>query len=395
MIDPKRAFVDTALIAVFALGNVLADSRSGLRDARAPRHRHHIAPPPATEFGAPYYELTPSQLADFNAGLDEFTSEDTAESGLGPGFNNVSCVACHSVPAPGGGSAILETRFGSLVDGRFDPLAQLGGSLLQDFAIDPSAQEFIPSQANVIAKRQTTPLFGLGLIEAIPDSAIVEYATAPKPDGITGRPSIVQDVATGHTRIGRFGWKAQQATLLAFAGDAYLNEMGITSRLFPHENAPNGNAQLLDVYDRVSDPEDATDPATGKADIDRFADFMRFLAPPPVTRLTQSASAGADLFLRTGCESCHRAVMVTGPSTIRALDRKLVPLFSDLLLHDMGTLGDGIAQGTAAPAEMKTAPLWGLRARTPLLHDGRAPSVDAAIRLHDGEARERANATAD
>src|SRR5256885_17161875 len=104
MIDPKRAFVVTALIALFALGNVAADSRSGLRDARAPRHRPHIAPPPATEFGAPYYELTPSQLVDFNAGLDEFTSEDTAESGLGPGFNNVSCVACHSVPAPGGGS---------------------------------------------------------------------------------------------------------------------------------------------------------------------------------------------------------------------------------------------------------------------------------------------------
>src|SRR5438105_7323685 len=149
---------------------------------------------------------------------------------------------------------------------------------MQDSAIDPTAQEAVPAQANVVAKRKSTPLFGLGLIEAIPDSAILQNAQNPKPDGITGRPSIVQDVATGHTRIGRFGWKAQQATLLAFAGDAYLNEMGITNRLFPHENAPNGNAHLLEVYDGVSDPEDTTDPASGKADIDRLADFMRFLA---------------------------------------------------------------------------------------------------------------------
>jgi len=124
---------------------------------------------------------------------------------------------------------------------------------------------------------------------------------------------------------------------------------------------------MLELYDHVADPEDAVDPATGKADIDRFADFMRYLAPPPRASLTLSAIAGAAVFLQTGCENCHRALMQTSSSTIRALDRKLVPLFSDLLLHDMGSLGDGIAQGTVAPAEMKTAPLWGLRARTPLL----------------------------
>src|SRR5207302_3410854 len=138
-----------------------------------------------------------------------------------------------------------------------------------------------------------TPLFGAGLIEAIPDVAILLNALAPKPDGISGRVSIVHDVASGQIRIGRFGWKAQQATLLAFAGDAYLNEVGITSRLFPNENAPNGNANLLALFDIIADPEDEEDPETGKADIDAFADYMRLLAPPPQLPLTLSARAGA------------------------------------------------------------------------------------------------------
>ena len=225
--------------------------------------------------------------------------------------------------------------------------------------------------------RLTTPLFGAGLIEAIPDSAIMQNASSRRPDGISGRPSVVHDVATGDTRIGRFGWKAQQATLLAFAGDAYLNEIGITSRLFPLENAPNGNYALLAKYDLVADPEDAVDPATGKADIDHFADFMRLLAPPPALTLTSSARGGRDLFSQIGCDGCHIPSMTTGPSNIRMLDRKTVPLYSDLLVHDMGSLGDGIAQGTAGPREMRTAPLWGLRVRGPFLHDGRAASVAA------------------
>lgn len=149
---------------------------------------------------------------------------------------------------------------------------------------DAAAQEVIPSEANIVAKRMTTPLFGAGLIETIPDATILFNAFLRRPDGISGRPSIVTDVASGKTRVGRFGWKAQQATLLAFAGDAYLNEMGITNRLFPHENAPNGNAALLAQYDTVADPEDVVDPATGKGDIDMFADFMRLLAPPPTLR---------------------------------------------------------------------------------------------------------------
>lgn len=391
---PLSLFVVMAF--VIALGDVSAQSFSGPTIGRAPRvHSHPQKPPPnpaGTAFGDPLPGLTPAQLTDFANGQDAFEEEATPESGLGPIFNNVSCVACHSVPATGGGSTILETRFGRTVNGHFDPMSSRGGSLLQQAAIDPLVQETVPHSANVVAQRQTTPLFGLGLIEAIADGDIIGNALSDKPDGVAGRVAMIQDVATGQTRVGRFGWKAQVATVLAFAGDAYLNEVGITNRLFPQENAPNANAELLAKYDKVVDPEDTTDPATGKADIDMFADFMRFLAPPPRLPSTQAARAGEDVFAQIGCATCHRASMTTGPHSIAALDRKEVRLYSDLLLHDMGSLGDGIEQGPAGAREMKTAPLWGLRVRTALLHDGSAPTVDTAIRQHDGEgsvARER------
>jgi hypothetical protein len=136
--------------------------------------RHHSslqffpAPSGPPQFGEPLRGLTADQLAAFGVGLEDFQEVDTPESGLGPIFNNVSCVACHSVPAVGGSSVILETRFGRLVSGHFDPLTELGGSLLQQSAIDPACQEFVPLEANVIAQRQSTPLFGLGLFEAFP-----------------------------------------------------------------------------------------------------------------------------------------------------------------------------------------------------------------------------------
>jgi len=391
MITRKLALATMGFAAVAILGNVTAqtDLASG-GNIRAARLRTHVAATVPTgsgaNFGDPLPNLTAAQFADFAEGLEDFQEEDTAASGLGPVFNNVSCVACHSVPAIGGGSAILETRFGRLADGHFDPLTAQGGSLLQLSAIDPLAQEVVPPNANVVAKRITTPLFGAGLIEAIPDFAIIQNAHERKPDNISGRISIVTDVASGNTRVGRFGWKAQQATLLAFAGDAYLNEIGITSRLFPKENPPNGNLQLLAKYDTVADPEDAEDPATGKADIDHFADFMRLLAPPPKLALSFAARAGQDVFSQIGCAGCHEPTFVTGPNAVKALDRKVVPLYSDLLLHDMGSLGDGIAQGAARPSEMRTPPLWGLRGRGPFLHDGRAATIATAIRMHDGEA---------
>jgi len=373
------------------LGTVVAQTDFAPGKQRAARVRPNVSTmaivsPRGTQFGDPLPGLTTAQLGDFAQGLQEFQSADTPASGLGPIYNNVSCVACHFAPTSGGGSVLQVTRFGRLANGYFDPMTEQGGSLLQSQAIDPAVQERIPAEANVIAKRQTTPLFGLGLIEAIADATIEQNATGRKPDGVSGRVSMVQDVASGQTRVGRFGWKAQQASLLSFAGDAYVNEIGITNRLFPNENAPNGNTALLARFDTVADPEDVTDAGTGKADIDRFADYMRYLAPPPRLPLTLASTAGAVLFVEAGCNVCHQAFMLTAANPVAALDRKLVPLFSDLLLHDMGTLGDGIAQGAAQMSEMRTAPLWGLRMRTAFLHDGRATTVDAAIRMHAGEA---------
>jgi CxxC motif-containing protein (DUF1111 family) len=368
----------------------MAQSSDGFKvpaDRHQSRPRFFQSPSGPPQFGEPLRGLTTNQLAAFAAGLDDFQQEDTIASGLGPTFNGVSCVACHSLPAVGGSSPTNEFRFGRLINGQFDPLTELGGSLLQQFAIDPAFQEVIPPQANVVAKRQTTPLFGLGLIEAIPDQTILHNAGSRKPDGVSGRASIVLDVTTGQQRVGRFGWKAQQATLLVFSGDAYLNEVGITSRFFPHENAPNGDTNLLALADTVADPEDEIDPETGKADIDTFADYMRFLAPPPPLPLTFSARSGQSIFSQIGCAVCHVPQMETGTNSIGALDRKTVRLYSDLLLHDMGSLGDGIAQGTARPREMRTPPLWGARASGPYLHDGRADTLGQAIVAHDGEGK--------
>jgi CxxC motif-containing protein (DUF1111 family) len=207
-----------------------------------------------------------------------------------------------------------------------------------------------------------------------------------KPDGVKGRAAMITDITTGEVRVGRFGWKAQQATLLAFAGDAYLNEMGITSRFFPEENVPNGKFDVLAKYDKIADPEDTPDPDTGKSDVDMAADFMRLLAPTPTLPMNASATAGQGLFNSVGCAVCHTPSMLSNTNDIPALSEKTVFLYSDLLLHDMGTLGDGIAQADAGPREMKTPPLWGLRFSPPYLHDGHATSVDSAIRGHAGEA---------
>ena len=347
------------------------------------------------QLGDALFGLDAASQAAFEAGRAEFEAVETPAGGLGPVFNGASCVACHTAGGTGGASTVAVTRFGRLVNGKFDDLAHLGSPLLQRLAIDPQAQERVPPEATIVAQRITTPLFGAGLIEAIPDEAIQLNAQRPQPDGVRGRVSMLTDVASGRARVGRFGWKAQQATLLAFAGDAYLNEMGVTSRLFPTENAPNGNAALLARFDRLPDIEDSIDPVTGQSDIDHAANFMRFLAPPPPLRPSASALAGARLFEQARCTACHLPVMFTGAQANPALAHKPVRLYSDLLLHDMGKLGDGIGQGTAKGSEMRTAPLWGLRVRPAFLHDGRARTVGDAIRAHDGEAatsRNRFNA---
>jgi CxxC motif-containing protein (DUF1111 family) len=341
--------------------------------------------PPVNALGQALPGLTEEQLIAFVDGRESFREVETVADGIGPIFNDVSCVACHNAGGVGGGSRRTVTRFGRTVNGVFDPLAALGGSLLQERAINLAVREVVPRQANVVAQRVSTPIFGAGLIEAIPDAEILLGTLRVKPAGIAGKVAVVEDVVSGEKKIGRFGWKAQQATILAFSGDAYLNEMGITNRFFPTENAPNGNTALLAQFDRVADLEDTVDPADGKADVDRLADFMRLLAPPARLAVTGNAVQGERLFATMDCASCHTPTMRTGKHEIVALSEKSVGLFSDLLLHDMGALGDGIAQGTAGVREMRTAPLWGLRLRPTYLHDGRAATVDAAIRAHEGE----------
>lgn len=343
-------------------------------------------PPAAGSPGGPLTGLTAAQLTEFRDGLADFRQIETIDSGLGPIFNEVSCVACHIAPAVGGGSRRTITRFGRTTNLVFDPLTAQGGPLLQNRAIPPDLREVIPAEANTVAQRITTPLFGSGLIEAIPDATLRSLASAPKPDGVRGHVALVKDVTTGTERVGRFGWKAQQATLLAFSADAYVNEMGITNRFFPTENAPNGDLARLVRADPILDPEDETDPVTRKADIDRASSFIRLLAPPPRGPVNAAVTSGQALFASINCTACHTPSLQTGPSPVAALANKPVALYSDLLLHDMGSLGDGIAQGNATPREMRTAPLWGLSARREFLHDGRVTTLDAAIRAHDGEA---------
>ncbi|HTJ79535.1 MAG TPA: di-heme oxidoredictase family protein [Rariglobus sp.] len=371
---------------------VLVVSQATFAQTPPPRLGPPPPPPPARnapapgQTGGPLAGLTSAQVSAFRDGLSVFRQIEIIDSGLGPIFNDVSCIACHNAPAIGGASRRIVTRFGLTTGDHFDPLTERGGSLLQARAIDPAFREIIPPEANTVARRVTTPLFGAGLIDAIPDATLIAAAAAQTTDGVHGRVSLVNDVTTGSQRVGRFGWKAQQATLLAFAADAYVNEMGITNRFFPEENAPNGNTALLARADQIQDPEDQVDATSGKGDVDRVADFMRLLAAPVRKPANATILAGERTFTSINCTACHTPALTTGVSPVAALANKNVPLYSDLLLHDMGTLGDGITQGTAGPRDMRTAPLWGLGLRQVYLHDGRTSSLDAAIKAHDGEA---------
>jgi CxxC motif-containing protein (DUF1111 family) len=337
---------------------------------------------PNVPLGEPLPGLTPEQLHLFHQGKDAFEEEEANEEGLGPTFNDVGCATCHLTPVTGGASEIVETRAASYNDGVYRELP--GGSLFQSKAVRPECSEKVPPRANVKALRQTTPLFGSGLIEAVPDVQIKAYAAlqAQTHPEQAGRVHNVRDAATGQMRIGRFGWKSQQATLLAFSGDAYLNEMGITTPMFPDENAPNGDMEKLKACDNVPEPEDDGE------DIEFFTNFMRLLAPPPRADDSQLAR-GQQIFTQIGCAVCHysgyRAV-----SDVKAIDGRLVASFSDLLLHDAGT-GDGINQGEAQGLELRTAPLWGLSASAPYLHDGSARTIEEAILRHANQAASARN----
>ena len=338
-------------------------------------------------FGDPLPGLTTAQLNQFDAGKDEFSEEETVAKGLGPVFNGKSCAECHSSPAVGGDSDVTEMRFGTITNGHFDPLSQFGGSLIQSQGIGQVtaacniAGETVPPQATIKAKRKTTPLFGLGMPDNVPDQVFIAIAQFQKrftPE-TAGRPNFVTDIETGRLAVGKFGWKSQVPTLKQFSADAYLNEMGITTPTFPNENCPQGNCAVLTGCDLVHEPED--DGSGAQA----FTDFMTMLAPPARGPLTRQALAGEIVFYKIGCAACHLPALETGYSSVKALSHVTFHPFSDFLLHDMGSLGDGIEQGRANGREMRTAPLWGLRERRTYLHDGRATTVADAILAHDGQ----------
>ena len=337
--------------------------------------------------GDPLPGITAAEFELVRIGLEDFSEVENASDGLGPAFNGTGCSSCHSVPAVGGMTSMTEVRVGYVdEDGRFNVLN--GGTLYPLFSIpNHLCQVVIPEEANVIARRMPIPLFGDGLIEAISDATILalEDPDDRNGDGIHGRAARVMDPASRRERIGRFGWKAQQATLLSFSGDAYRNEMGITNDIFPDEYAPGIDEAKMKLCSPKRGVEDVRNRQTGLRAIDNFTNFTRLLAPPARGAINDDVRNGAQIFASAGCAACHTPTLMTAQNANPVFDRKPVDLFSDLLLHDVGT-GDGIEQAGAAANEIRTPPLWGLRIRKPFLHDGSAGSIEEAIRRHAGEA---------
>lgn len=345
-------------------------------------------PGPGGQPAAMLPDLTVAERQAFMIGARTFNRAYSVEEGLGPVFNDDSCGACH----PGGGASNRRVvRFGRSAESGFDPLEHLGGLLLQDRAIGDVTTadgsftftgETVPPEADVVARRRSQSVRGLGYVDATPDATFLEIAEeqlAIDPS-TAGRAQLLFDPATGGVRGGRFGWKAQVPTLRAFAGDAMLNEMGLTSPGFRDEVCPQGNCAALGFNPTPALNDDGRDAG-------QMTDFMRMLAAPPRGEVTDEARIGEIFFDQIGCASCHRPSLQTGPSDIRALDRAVYHPYSDFLLHDMGGLGDGIRQGIATEREMRTAPLWGLRLQDRYLHDGSADTLEDAVRRHGGQGR--------
>ncbi len=375
---------------------------------------------------------------EFQEARATFMAVEDINDGLGPIFNETGCANCHSNGAVGGAGDQIERRFGRFVNGLFDPLTSFGGSLRQLFALAPFTGangqsctvpvEVEPSVATVHnVGRLTTPLFGLGLVDAMPDSFFDSLAASQPSSvrGIVNRVTILlpnpddPSQRVGGTRVGRFGWKAGVPNLVQFAADAYTNEMGITTQsciggvsitAFATESAPNGIAQPAGCDDLAPAapagvPAGTDDPvgscAGGRTeiqdDVAEFAVFMTHVAPAPTGNVTQEVVRGKPLFAQIGCANCHRSedFVTPNPAPNGVPGGRAFRPFSDFLLHDMGALGDQIGNAgdtLAATRRMRTAPLWGIRFRHFLLHDGRTSDIATAIRAHDGQGAAARNA---
>jgi len=385
---------------------------------------------PGASAGAPLDGLNADELEYFNAAKLEFAEPEEVDEGLGPRMNLDSCGGCHMQPAVGGTSPavnpqvafahlnggtdfvpsfisangpVREARFVRNADGTADGgvhalftitgrVGAAGCSLRQpDFANQLANH-------NVIF-RIPTPTFGTGLIEQIPDSAILANqaanASTKSSLGIRGRANfqVSGRTITGQTNnngndgtISRFGWKAQNKSLLMFSGEAYNVEMGITNELFQTEREENASCQFATVPNDITNAA-AVEPLDALNGMQKFPIFMRFLAAPTPSLTSPGGSFsiahGKDVFNNIGCALCHTPSFTTGNSSVAALRKKPVNLFSDLLIHDMGDgLADGVSQGEAGPREFRSAPLWGLGQRIFFLHDGRTSNLESAIKAH-------------
>jgi CxxC motif-containing protein (DUF1111 family) len=399
--------------------------------ARDPGPR--FAPPDA---GAAISGISRTEESFFSAGRIAFSENEGTATGLGPTMNLDSCLSCHSQPAVGGSSPAVnpqwafanalgarnrlpsfirrdgparEVRFIRNADGTPD------GGVHSLFTVTgrrdaPGCSLAQPDFEGEYARgnaifRIPTPVFGAGLIEQIADRTILANQAAQPAEkralGIRGRPNIVlpfhaisgQSNRNGNDgTVARFGWKAQNKSLLLFSGEAYNVEMGITNELFQTERDETPECQFATAPNSVTDTA-AMNPAASSSSIEKFAFFMRFLAPPAPSSDQPGGAAsigrGRQLFASTGCALCHTPSMQTGNTSVASLRNQAVNLYSDLLLHDMGNrLADGISQGQAGPREFRTAPLWGLGQRLYFLHDGRTGDLNAAIKEHASEGSE-------
>ena len=337
---------------------------------------------------------------EFNKAKAAFEEREEIAGGIGPVYNAQACVECHQNPVTGAISQITELRAGHVAaNGAF--VEAPGGSLINDRAIDASIQERVPGGEEVRTFRTSLNTLGDGFVECIADETLAGIQSR-QPLAQRGTLTSVPVLEAGNApRAGRFGWKSQHASLLSFSSDAYLNEMGITNRFNATENTSLGRS--VAAFDTVPDPEDT------RNDIDDFAEFMRATKAPPrgvgaetLPHPDPDVAAGSGLFDSIGCGTCHTRTVVTASvgtpinggqfNVPPALGNKTIHPFGDFLLHDIGT-GDGIVQNgdQATATQMRTAPLWGVRTRDRLMHDGESLTFRLAILRHAGQATDAAN----
>ena len=345
----------------------------------------------AVEAPAGFDDLTNGFVtqAQFDQDRAVFEEREGLADGLGPVYNAQSCAECHQNPVTGGSSQVTEVRAGHY-DFRLGFQEHTGGSLINDRAIAADMQEHVLPGFDVRSQRSSLNVLGDGFVECIADETLAAIAKA-QPLSLRGQLVQVPVLEAGNVlRTGRFGWKNQHASLVSFSADAYLNEMGITSPLLGVDNTSNGAV----VSDGIADPEDNGD------DIEVFAEFMRATRAPARDELlsaTPAALAGSVTFGTLGCAVCHVPSITTAPAGTAinggafvvpdALGDKVIHPFSDFLLHDVGT-GDGIVQNGPPTTrnKLRTPPLWGLRTRGRLMHDGLSLTVNEAILRHGREA---------